>query len=268
MFQGASTAHGAALRVLSHAASHPRKTGEVSTMTRIATTPDGEPTGFRRASGTQHRRLALCAWSAAAVAFGASPDAIAADFFVDGATGCSDAGPGSQAQPWCTIQKAADSIAAGDTAHVLAGSYDEALTVSVSGTSGNVVTLRSEVRRTATILGGIVVSGSYVRIEGFNVEKSVWEYSSAVEAEGEYDEILDNAITNIPQGPAIGAGRARSLRTTRSRCRNTASSLAGPAQPSRPTRSSGSSNGTRRGMLTTCDSSGRTTSFAATTSME
>src|SRR5690606_28733359 len=39
------------------------------------------------------------------------------------ATTGNDANPGSAAQPWATLQHAADSIAAGDTVYVHAGNY-------------------------------------------------------------------------------------------------------------------------------------------------
>ncbi|MEV7386520.1 MULTISPECIES: hypothetical protein [unclassified Streptomyces] len=36
----------------------------------------------------------------------------------DDATGCSDTGPGSQAEPFCQLQPAADAAAPGDTVYV------------------------------------------------------------------------------------------------------------------------------------------------------
>ena len=46
-------------------------------------------------------------------------------FFVDQnhSTGCSDGFPGSEAQPWCTIQKAAQTLVAGETVCVKEGTY-------------------------------------------------------------------------------------------------------------------------------------------------
>ena len=49
--------------------------------------------------------------------------------------GCSDSYPGTRELPWCTIQKAADTLQPGDTAHVLPGIYFERVTVRTSGTS-------------------------------------------------------------------------------------------------------------------------------------
>jgi len=40
----------------------------------------------------------------------------------------SDSNPGSESQPWLTIQKAADTMVAGDTVYVKAGTYTEQVT--------------------------------------------------------------------------------------------------------------------------------------------
>src|SRR2546423_15491321 len=51
-----------------------------------------------------------------------------------------DTNPGSEAQPWQTIQKAANVLAPGDTVYVRAGTYSK-VTVNVSGsTTGGAVT--------------------------------------------------------------------------------------------------------------------------------
>jgi hypothetical protein len=58
--------------------------------------------------------------------------AFAADYYV--APAGLDTNPGSQAQPWKTIQKAADTLAAGDTVYVHAGRYSPVM-VNVSGSA-------------------------------------------------------------------------------------------------------------------------------------
>jgi hypothetical protein len=57
----------------------------------------------------------------------------AATYYV--APGGSDAHPGTLAQPWATIQKAADTLAPGDTVLVRGGVYAERVTVRVSGSA-------------------------------------------------------------------------------------------------------------------------------------
>ncbi len=48
----------------------------------------------------------------------------------------SDSNPGTESQPWLTIQKAANTLVAGDTAYVKAGTYNEQVIPSRSGSSG------------------------------------------------------------------------------------------------------------------------------------
>ena len=53
-----------------------------------------------------------------------------------------DTNPGTQSQPWATIQKAVDTAIGGDTIIVNAGTYAGAR-IRTSGTSSGVMTLRS-----------------------------------------------------------------------------------------------------------------------------
>ncbi len=49
-------------------------------------------------------------------------------YYVDGQSG-SDANPGTQTQPWKTIQKCLDVVQPGDTCDIIGGTYNEALTL-------------------------------------------------------------------------------------------------------------------------------------------
>ena len=75
---------------------------------------------------------------------GPLPLARAADYYVDGSNpACSDAGPGTQAAPYCTIGAAlAAHHAAGTTIDVMPGAYHEQVTVPASGSSGSPIVLR------------------------------------------------------------------------------------------------------------------------------
>ncbi len=48
----------------------------------------------------------------------------AATYYIDNKVACSDTGPGSIAQPWCTINKALITLQAGDTGYVKPGTYN------------------------------------------------------------------------------------------------------------------------------------------------
>ncbi|MFQ5613249.1 MAG: endo alpha-1,4 polygalactosaminidase [Anaerolineae bacterium] len=92
-----------------------------------------------------------------------------------------DANPGSQAQPWRTIQKAANTLTAGDTVYIRAGTYPEQVTPLNSGSAGNYITYAAYPGETATIDGASislpawdaglfnVEDRSYIRISGLRV---------------------------------------------------------------------------------------------------
>jgi parallel beta-helix repeat protein len=103
------------------------------------------------------------------------------DFYVS--TQGSDAGPGTEARPWRTIQHAVDSINPGETINVRSGVYHEEVEVRVSGSSlREFITLRSYPGEVAILDGSAVniqnkersglfniTDQSYVTIEGFEI---------------------------------------------------------------------------------------------------
>jgi hypothetical protein len=105
----------------------------------------------------------------------------AADYYVS--TKGKDTNPGTLAQPWRTIQKAADTLAPGDTAWVRQGRYRERVTVNVSGTGPDqFVNFRVYPRERAYIDGSrlvvpdedntalvLVLNHSFVRVQGFHI---------------------------------------------------------------------------------------------------
>jgi hypothetical protein len=119
--------------------------------------------------------LVLCVWSCGA-----------ADYYVT-TTGHDDTGDGSSANPWRTIQHAADSILAGDTVHVAAGTYDERVTVTTGGTSGSGVTFSGT---SAICRGFALATKHHVTIRGFEIDHGggeAWPYAGVT---------LDNS-TNV-----------------------------------------------------------------------
>jgi parallel beta-helix repeat protein len=104
----------------------------------------------------------------------------AADYYVDNTNGsCSDAGPGSQATPFCTIGKAASLLIAGQTVRVVAGTYAETVNGPNSGTAGNPITYSAAPG--VTVTGNGTASGnafrmsskSYIVIDGFTITDTV-----------------------------------------------------------------------------------------------
>ncbi len=88
------------------------------------------------------------------------------------ATDGDDSNPGSADAPFLTFSKAVSVLQAGDVLQVMDGTYNETLTVSVSGTQDAPITITS---RSAVLnlkgakSNGIVVNGSYVNVSGFEV---------------------------------------------------------------------------------------------------
>ena len=94
----------------------------------------------------------------------------------------SDSNPGTESQPWLTLKKAADSLVAGDTVYVKAGTYKEQLAPSHSGSSGAWITYKANPGDTVTIDGSGLNIGStglvyingkaYIEVNGFQVVHS------------------------------------------------------------------------------------------------
>lgn len=103
----------------------------------------------------------------------------AVDYYVDPSG--SDAGPGSQAQPWQTVQKAADTLKPGDAVFVHTGIYGK-VTVNVSGSArGGYVTFANVPGETPVIDATgvtppeedtalfLISNRSYVIVDGFEL---------------------------------------------------------------------------------------------------
>lgn len=138
-----------------------------------------------------HRRLAIAfmllalPWATVQVA-GAIPQVedgpARGSIYYVAATG-SDANPGSESQPWRTIQKAADTLLAGDTVYIKAGTYRERVTPQNSGSAGHFITYAAYPGDTVTIDGASVilpewaglfdmVARNYIRVSGLRVINS------------------------------------------------------------------------------------------------
>jgi hypothetical protein len=95
-----------------------------------------------------------------------------------------DSNPGTEANPWLTIQKAADTVQAGDTVYIKAGSYNEQVIVKNSGGANNYITLASSPGNSAIIDGSGIDLGdggglfqisnkSYIKILGLQIKNSI-----------------------------------------------------------------------------------------------
>ncbi|MEK7617369.1 MAG: metallophosphoesterase [Patescibacteria group bacterium] len=101
----------------------------------------------------------------------------------------SDTNPGTESQPFKTIQKAVDSANVGNTVLVKAGTYQEKVTVSKSGTQDNYITIKNfgsdkpliDASNNPLSCGGghganancaFLISGSFIHLSGFEITKA------------------------------------------------------------------------------------------------
>jgi hypothetical protein len=97
------------------------------------------------------------------------------------ATTGNDNNPGTMDAPWKTIQKAANSVQPGDVVCVRGGTYNERVTINVSGTAGAYITFQSYPGETAILDGtGLTVPAgdngmvyikdrAYIIVKGFEI---------------------------------------------------------------------------------------------------
>lgn len=96
------------------------------------------------------------------------------------ATWGSDSNPGTEAQPWRTIQKAANTLVAGDTVYIKEGTYNERVIPQNSGSPGNYITYIAYPGHEVTIDGtGVSIfpkglfrieSKDYIKVSGLRIE--------------------------------------------------------------------------------------------------
>ncbi len=131
----------------------------------------------------------------------------AAVYVVDqAAPGAADTNPGSELQPFRTVQRAAETARAGDTVCVMPGTYDERIRIRVSGTDTDPIAFQAMPRR-AAVVAGFDLAASFIRVEGFEITAS--RPGVAVQLGGRRCEILDNYIHEMKAGVAGTVGKPR-----------------------------------------------------------
>jgi hypothetical protein len=92
-----------------------------------------------------------------------------------------DSNPGTANQPWHIVQKAANTLVAGDTVYIQAGTYPEQVVPQNSGSAGNYITFAAYPGETVTIDGSGValpedlvglfhITGKeYIRVSGLRI---------------------------------------------------------------------------------------------------
>jgi hypothetical protein len=110
-----------------------------------------------------------------------------------------DSNPGTQSQPWRTIQKAANTMVAGNITIVLAGNYAERVFVNQSGVPGAPITFKTE--GTVT-MKGFTVSANHITIQGFDITDTDnnWSEGWGIFVQGSYCVLENNYIYFATRG--------------------------------------------------------------------
>ncbi len=118
----------------------------------------------------------------------------------------SDSNPGTESQPWLTIQYAADTAHAGDTVIVKEGTYKERIHFGAghTGMKDSPIVFKGEPRRSVTMWGFYTRNCSYLRIEGFSVigdtSLTDWTDGGGVFVYSDFVEVVDNYFFEIGIG--------------------------------------------------------------------
>jgi hypothetical protein len=121
----------------------------------------------------------------------------------------SDANPGTASKPFRTLQKALDSVKAGQTVLVRAGTYPEWATAGKGGSSTAPVTLQAYPGEQPVITGRLKVTASYVRVSGFVFEGGTSANATEVliyVSSGDYVEIVGNEIRKAAKSAVYLSG--------------------------------------------------------------
>lgn len=123
-----------------------------------------------------------------------------------------DTNPGTEAAPWLTIQKAANTLLPGDTVNIKAGTYNEKVTVNVSGTAGGGFITFQRYGTDRVIMDGtgktgddmiLVQNKSYIKIIGLEICNNIsistkpWPKGIFVVGAGSNIEIRNNKVYSI-----------------------------------------------------------------------
>ncbi len=144
--------------------------------------------------------------------------------YVSNAAGCNDSGPGTQAQPYCTIQQGVDSVNTGGTVKVAAGTYTETVQVNKtvylrgaqSGVPGSVT--RENNPGSESIVngtnGGFVVTADKVAVDGFTIRDTGGTFNSGIWLGSSHSgyRVENNVLTNNVMGVYLNSSGANLTR--------------------------------------------------------
>jgi len=129
----------------------------------------------------------------------------------------SDSNPGTESQPWQTIQKAADTLVAGDTVYIRAGTYEEQVIPVNSGSANNYITYASYPGETVMIDGNsitlpkyetglfVVEDINYIKVSGLGiVNAGPNDNNAGIYVDNAHHVIIENNYTYNTASSGIG----------------------------------------------------------------
>ena len=135
-----------------------------------------------------------------------------------------DANDGSIATPWKTIQKAANTVTAGSTVNVRAGTYTEVVTINVSGSASGTITFQNYPGETPVLDAAsltvpssdagmfLIIDKSYITISGFELKnyktstKSTVPIGISIRGTAHHITITNNKIHAIEHNGTSSSG--------------------------------------------------------------
>lgn len=140
------------------------------------------------------------------------------------APGGSDANPGTESQPWLTIQHAAETVVAGDTVYIKAGTYREHIELQNSGSPGHYIVYTAYPGDVITIDGGgfdlpdwesglfTVEDVSYIRISGLRIiNAGPNDNNAGIYVDNTHHIIIENNTTYNTTSSGIGVWNSHNI---------------------------------------------------------
>lgn len=122
-------------------------------------------------------------------------------------TNCSDTYTGSETLPWCTIQKAANTIAPGDIVYIKAGTYNERVTIPTAKSGTATLNTKFIASGQVVVSQGFVVQASHTQLEGFEVTPGAalgdGEWVGQVEVSGDNNTVNNFKVHDTISGSAF-----------------------------------------------------------------
>jgi hypothetical protein len=127
-------------------------------------------------------------------------------------TSGNNANIGTADKPWRTIQKAADTMGAGDIVIVQPGTYNESITTKKSGTAGKNIEFRAN--GTVSVNKFSINKGhDYITIDGFRLSAELGSYETFISVSGSNCYVRNNSISYNGNSDISGISIAGSFNT-------------------------------------------------------